>query len=566
MRIPSFRASGPAPLYEFFINDFSGGLHYGRPGFTPDSKFSSEACNVDWMEDGGFCLRRSARSFATTSLPSPVCSIGYFELDSVRRWTVVSLDDGSVWTGGGDGQPLTQLIPAGGACKRVSQINDKLYIQDGTAPARFWDGQNLTTLGQGYNVSPIGSPTYTNGNMPIGKFVIQFNGRTHVLDTLENGVRYCNRVRTSMAMINNRGEQDYQTDAWTDLAEGTNGECIQGAAVCGQKMFILRQHSLHTFDGFDPSSYQFSTVSTDRGASGPKAFACCNDVLFAWDSVVGLHATSGYSGANGIQREILSDPISALLRDMVLINQENVVVTCCGGKVMVSADHKTKGRMTWAYDLRLKTWTCYDYGISAGGMFAPNGGAKTECLAGSATKGCPNRLLKLDQMEGKDECGAGEKTISATVSTGWYHDGKPTVRKIWKCATFLYETESNGSTSVEVYNDWDNTKLVAGLNLAGSDAAAKQFMLGGPGQPCSSLLETQMEIMRPGAQPTPVKCPKHPVGCPELCPRTQPTQKRKQRLSCKGCSVRLVFRSPLPSDAWCVRGFSIQYCVDPVRC
>lgn len=540
-------------------SDLTGGLDFTPTGYGIASNRSSEALNVNWLANGGFELRKAVRPFSPTTLSSSVVALGYLE-SAAQQLVLVALSDGSVWACSGLDQPLTPIIGAGGPPFRsFYQVNDRVYMGNGVANTRAWDGVTVYEWAEGWNSSPVGSPTPTNDHMPRGRYIAVYGGHMHMAYTWETGTNYHpNRIRQSFAMVNRTGELDWRIDDYFDIDSGKDGQSIVGLLTVGQKLFCMRQHSLYQIEGSDYTEYAFPEVSSDRGASSERAFCSLDDQLWCWDSNYGLHVTSGYSDANGsIVREVVTGGLEPLLRAGEFINPDRVCVGTDGKLILVSTDTKTWGRRTFAYDPRLKSWTAWD--LKLGPMVAYPGAQKTPYWLASTDGPTNVRVLRFGVKSSSDEMGSGEAPIPALVRTAWLDDSRPISRKLGRVVQYVYESGASATTEVTAYADWGARELFTST-LPGT-APTTIFSVGS-----SELLAPQQERRYPGAELTSVPCQVAPVGSPEVGPVDPPTSVLSQPLTtCSFRSVQLLFRCSAPSESWRVRAVSLLYQTDARR-
>lgn len=545
----------PAPVVQpqersFFVSDFTGGLDVQAIGMSASPKTSPDACNVDWIPDGGWELRRSVRDFAP-SFPAAITGLGYYEAPGQPEMAIAALANGQVWSVKADGtSTLLFTQAAGSGVWRTCQANGKLYLFGGASAVRQYAGGSVTEIGSGWSADLL---TPTHAGIPQASFATVFNAHLVIADTYESGTRHPNRVRVSHPLQNQQGELDFRELDSFECAVGKNAEAIQGLTTAGEKCFVMKEHSIFEFAGDDPENFAVAPISSDAGAAGPEAWVVHLDRVWAFDSELGLHYVSGYSGSNGIDHSYVPGPLNDLIRRRQVRAPERTSVCAVGGRVLVTVE-LWSDRYTYAYDVNMKCWTRYDLELGPSVRFATNNGL-AETLAGIGPA-----LVKLNQPEPVDLIGGYAQSIRSWVSTTWLYDQRPAIGKLWGPVEIMWETDGVVPMTVEATFGYDqkttNTYYVGGPEIYTPFTVDRD-----------ELAATPTEIRRPGASPTEVPAlSRVPVPGARLAVAGQPTVARRIRLGGPSATcVRLLFRGP-SGAGWKVRGWTHTYTIDPRRC
>lgn len=484
-----------SPYEKAIYSDFTGGLDYVADEHALDAKYSPDSENVDFLPGGGVRSRKVVAPFHTDDwttgiegIGARVLSLGRYETDTGSSYVMMGTSHHHIRAVLNGGGASTDVLNPGGVSTntwRGCQINDKWYVVDGRTASRVWNGTTWTTLGQTFNDNEAAPD---DGDMPIADFIAYYHGRCILARTIEAGVSYPSRVRFSHAVVQGKGEQDWKTNAYADLAVGNDGQGISAMVTNGQALFIFKQSSVYQMTGFDPTDLSFNTLDATIGTPNPDAVVATESAVYFWDLRMGLcRITRTPIGSSVLwQVEPISSRILDLIRSGVIDNSrsDEFAVGSDGDRVWVTVPWTEGETRVLVLDLRTGGWTRYKLNLGPYLNYIPvNGPQRFIAFNRDATRG--NRVLILGVEGETDDFGSGPVPFQSYWRTAWLHNNLPHTPKRWVWGTIVLETR--GNLTLVFSSDWSSGNTIGSTQLGLDLPLTVPFTFGTSGFPTGAL-------------------------------------------------------------------------------
>jgi len=453
------RRPQPRPVEAAIQVDFTGGINPCSNETKLAPTEVKEACNVDFLTDGGICRRNAFHPFGADFLSEPCSDPICYEDAEGNSHFIVELENGSIvdivngpiigYFSNDQSSYTSSLgwnLP--GDCKLTGcEVCGNLYVTKGDGWYR-WDGTTLVPVDKGFREDQFEDTELPNfaqfcqTGIPCGQECIVWDSRFWVARTTirrplteptfdqdEKG----NQVKTGEEpLLDATGCQVYEEEydcsglyysfafgpgdqegpedffaEWNYRLKTSGNDCIVKMVAAGTRMYVFQQNSITMFEPFfgEPSTipYQLFSYSTGVGAAGSKA--CCVDGNGIWffDAEQGLMRINPEG-----QLETHFDKMRCILTDGTLDqDQTGAAVGCCNGRVWLSL--KTMGAerndVTYVYNPQIGAWTLYKQGFICFKDYQPTGISPEPCgeqeqrpsfCLGLVWDPCPNVVI-LDQ-------------------------------------------------------------------------------------------------------------------------------------------------------------------------
>lgn len=457
----------PRPVQSLALRSFVGGLNLRADQFQLGPNETPAVLNMDMDPRGGVKLRKGVEHWWTAD--QGIHSIGAFY--GVDGEAQVILGHGTVddtvisWTNGTSSTDFADnpnLLPL-----QFAQFKDAAYIQNGVDKPIKWTGSVASRLNQSWSPD-IAAPT--TGNMPVGKSIVAHNGHIFVANTLEDEVRFPNRIRFSHI---NQPESFRQFD-YFDVDPGVDGDEIVALVPFSDHLLVFKRRSTYLVYGFDAESFQVQNLSREVGATSPHAVAATPTGVFFFAAEAGVMFYDGRS--LGWRFEKL---IPAL--DTEKIPSAELETVTCGwlsNRLWVSVPWEGNERRVLVFDPSLGkdgAWTMYGLELDGFLVYEAVSGAPTP-LATAA-----DVVVELEINDQPwDWYGAVDEDddpvfvhIESHWVSPWIDAGEVAVRKRWRRPWFVFLGETNDNIEVAVYSDYDgsNRRKTFYEQVAGSTEA-----------------------------------------------------------------------------------------------
>lgn len=190
------------------VDDFSGGTNvlFSETRLKPNE--AKESVNMILNEDGVWTKRWGTREYLTSGLFTATLDgfTEYKKSDGTRELIVVA--DGKVWkvTSSGKTEITGATFTQGTRCS-FAQINNKLYIVNGTDAMARYDGSNLSTYSSLTTPAWGGTPLTRGAGLSSGNYTYYYR------------VSAVNAVGETLAVAAESIAVDIQRDSWDEADE-----------------------------------------------------------------------------------------------------------------------------------------------------------------------------------------------------------------------------------------------------------------------------------------------------------------------------------------------------------
>lgn len=420
------------------LRNFTGGLNLRADQFQLDASETPDALNVDMDPRGGVRLRKGIEVFEVVNDDEDkVHSLAQFRDEAIGFQLIAGYDLSIKFFGSSSGTVVSNQTVDSPFTNATFKSN--LYIQNGVDKPIRWNGTTAVRLNQAWSEN-IAAPT--TGNMPNGRCVVAHNGHIFVANTLEDEVRYPNRIRFSH--INQ--PESFRSIDWFDIDPGVDGDQIVALAPFQDHLVVFKERATYLVYGFDAESFQVQNLSRESGLVGLNSYAVTPQGVYFFSHDSGLMC---YNGRN-LQWKF-EKIVPAL--DSGDIPRDRLYQVTCGwveNRVWVSVPWIGNDRRTFVHDPSLSkegSWTCYDL------MLGPIMGI---IESGSVAAGMAGEVLTLEVDDQPYDAFIGaDEHIPSHYVTPWIDAGEVAIRKRWRRPWFVFLGETNDQIEIGVYTDYN---------------------------------------------------------------------------------------------------------------
>jgi hypothetical protein len=466
------------------VSDFTSGLNLTDDPFKLGKGESADLMNVDLDGRGGVRQRRGVTEFGsgTTVLAGdPMFIDEHVATDGTKRliygqgqsvFYVSKASPGAAtaipWFLGGSwptGAPGTYGGPFRTAAFE-SNGTRRIYVQRNAEHSACY----ISSITSSSSIDVFGmatsGPTWqdaytvvTPNSMPKAKTLAAHQGYMWVANTVENGVKYPNRLRWSHPNV----PAAWRTNDYLDLS-GLDGDEITAVASNGDHLLVFQRNATHAIYGYDPATFQNVTVSTTVGAVSQEAVVATSRGTYAFDAKEGVFLHRGR-----VQPELQFARLGAAMLDGRIVRAQLAADTRLGwidGRLWVTVPYQETSEdsivgTTFVLDPDLSkegSWTRYS--LSPKAYFTDIDGADFISLAGS------NRIQLA--ATGATDVGT---AIESWYRTSWFDLGHPAVRKRWKRFEAVLAGGVEQQILVNIYRDYDTSAAdrIVDLNVEARD-------------------------------------------------------------------------------------------------
>jgi hypothetical protein len=314
------RTSAKVITYET-INSFQGGITAQTDKVQIPKGMSPMARNVEWLDRGGFFVRKGVGALTFGKYGKELAPIGgipstfyhYVRDPSALAEFVsqylVAMEDGSLRLGvdfgtvaaGAETAWRTLAYAAGGAFLTVgppvfAAWDTKLYVSVGVAATNalgvsmaVWDGTNLAPLGKVY-VNDLTAPT--GGNMPPARYIVGWSERLWSACIIpDSGPIQGQRIRWSHP----GRPEDWASSDYIDV--GQQGDVITGIASMRDMLVVFKRSSMYALLGSGSTTFRVVEISGTIGCTGEWTRDNQGAVVF-WDATLGACRFDGKTVTN----------------------------------------------------------------------------------------------------------------------------------------------------------------------------------------------------------------------------------------------------------------------------
>ena len=299
----------------------------------------------------------------------------------------------------------------------------------------------------------------TTSGFPTARTLLSTYDRIFAGNVYQQGVyRYPSRI--------------YWSDAGTAETWGTNsfievglddGSEITALVDAGDAIVVFKDNSMWLLLGTDEDTFALRNLSPRFGCRSSQGAVHYNGIVYWFDPHEGLMSWDGANFAN------VSEPINSTMMGATNYNRQadfRVNVQAYDDRIFVSmgdgTDHTDFVSHTYVYDVHLKVWTEYDFGIS-GDMaqyvtdHSHTGVGITDTGQAYFTGPIFDEIgiFRFEGKEGADEDVSGDVAIDAELRTGWFTVGDLGFRHRLRRFEAITNAEDSGEWDIELYRDFE---------------------------------------------------------------------------------------------------------------
>lgn len=432
------------------LESFSGGLNLRSDQFNLGDNESPDLLNVDVDPRGGMRMRKGVDRRNTTALSADVQGMWGFHTDAGVNQLMVNYGTKVAQSASGDFTDLTGITArTDGSRVYGATMNNVAYGVSYDKPSFKWDGSTAADLGTSMDGS--------DGNMPQGQYIAQWNNHLWVANTYEGSTAHKNRVRWSWANQPEKWGYDSTDDSdWVDIDPGEHGDYITGLSAFGDRLLVFKTNSVYAIYGYDSDSFQSVTLSNAVGSVPLSSPAASPGGVYFW------HGREGVYWYDGQRFVWLFQKLKPAIDDGRITFASAPQLAWGNNKLYVSVDWTTESgttRRTLVFDPTIGefgAWVLSD--IDAGSLFSyriPNGAATV--MAGCVSN--TGRVVALEQDRDDDRYGATTSHIDSHFVTTWLEGKNPVVKKRWGKPRMITAADTSVTLSCEVYKDYDKATV-----------------------------------------------------------------------------------------------------------
>jgi hypothetical protein len=448
------------------LNDFTGGLNLRADAYHLTPSESPDMLNVDLDARAGVRSRGGWESTHANAFVSRVQRLhSWLRLSGVVT-TVAACEDGKIYQR--VGSSINEVLANGSVSFTASasphiadfiEWDDDLYILCGTGDSvNKWSG-----VGAAVAQTPSGTAGDTQGNtlngwqndytapeggyFPKAEYAVTYAGYMVAANTIENGVRYPNRVRFSHpGTPGSWAALDY-----FDIEDG--GAEITGIVAFDDHVLVFKRQSLLAIYGYSRESFAPVNLAADAGTSHRNSYA------------VGVQSCYFFSYPDGIMEYIPNEGVkelSKLLRpiieagDLNAISLEDVYLGWLNKRLWFGAPYElglappSEPKTVFVLDPQLNAWTRFVGADGSGlGPFATGGGKSADGYQLAYAPGSKFVMAVDRNSTGSDIYGGSTIPMPSYYHTRWFAAGTDSTKKMWRRPTYVF-TELDAAYTVDV--------------------------------------------------------------------------------------------------------------------
>lgn len=474
------------------LNDFTGGLNLRADAYHLTPSESPDMLNVDIDPRAGVRSRGAWESTHNTAFVSPVRRLhSWLRLSGVVT-TVAACENGKIYER--TGPVITEVLANGSVSFTASasphiaefvEWDDDLYVVCGDGDSvNKWSGAG-TAVAQ----TPSGTAGDTQGNTvngwqndytaPVGgyfpkaEFAATYVGYMAVANTIEDGVRYPNRVRFSHpGTPGSWAALDY-----FDIEEG--GAEITGIVAFDDHVLIFKQQSIHAIYGYSRDSFAPVNLAADAGTPHRNSYA------------VGVQSCYFFSYPDGIMEYVPNQGVKELSKvlrpiidsgDLNVNGLKYVQLGWLNKRLWFGAPYEfgeappSESKTVFVLDPQLNAWTRFVGADGSGlGPFATGGGKSADGFQLAYAPGSDFVMAVDQESTGSDIYGAATTAMASYYRTRWFAAGTDATKKMWRRPTYVFtELDAPYTVDVDVFRNLEDANRRSSHSLyvdTGSDGA-----------------------------------------------------------------------------------------------
>ena len=355
------------PINTLRLSNFLGGLNLNRGDNALLDNESGDLCNVDILGTSGLCRRHPVRVHTREDLPSQITGLAQWQDEEGNPVLYMILENGEVYGTQSDrpnqAVPIRQpLTVAPGGITQAIEIGFNQYFYSDEADAQCVEGGIASGGGTvtevpwasvdavpGFDTDCTGELIAVGCNdegfadltdeqdfvfgFPRARAMAVHADFAWAANTVEDGVRHCNRLRRSFPLTGAAETgQVWGSQEYIDIDQG-DGDCINALVSCGPNLYVIKSRSIYIIQGWDePTGGQIRSVQicADAGTMSPNTAVCCNCDLYFWDQARGLFRARGTEVAHVFSK------LEDLVRLGCIRPDCEPAIGCCNGRIFVS--------------------------------------------------------------------------------------------------------------------------------------------------------------------------------------------------------------------------------------
>lgn len=430
------------------LRDFTGGLNLMRNIAQLEPNESPDLLNVDISDRGGFKLRKGIVNLGEDLAADPLSLHALLSSSGTQQILACDGTNLKKW----DGSSWSTAAARTGTNVGV-QFKNKLYLQNGVDASLRWDGAASHAMGVAWNNNLAAPTTVGNGNMPIAKTMTVYKNCVFLGNTYESGTQYPSRIRWSHPGY----AEDWVDYHWIDIDTGFDGDEITALVPYQDRLLVFKRNSIHVLYGEGPEAFSVTPVSNEFGTVSQQSAVATDHGVYFYDQANGVFAFDGRGMSwqfsrlyPAITENYITDSVSGEIK--MGYGKQRVwlsvpwrgSLTC--NRVFVLTPHLNKNG----------AWTQYDLPLGPFLEYKPAQSEESFLIAGHVGN---KRVVKLEQNISTDYYDGTNHHIDAYYRTPWIDMGQPAVRKRWKRPEALLMDGRESEIRVEVYKDFDPSKM-----------------------------------------------------------------------------------------------------------
>ena len=444
----------PAPSREVeYWDRFDGGLNLTEQTQSLARNESPDCLNIDFGLRGGISLRGG---FSTVEDNA--------DLDGARFLGVGWAGAEYLFIQGGtgsdlyewDGSTLTDtthdLSDDDTVRVRMASMRDtpggtgQVYFANGRLSSnivmRSWDGTTFQTLGTAWDnnyAAPSGA------NMPLARFIAEWNSYMWVADTVESSVRYPSRVRFSHL----GRPESWAEDDWFDVGDTSEVDPITSIQPFKDSLLVFKKSGVWAVYGNDRDDFVVQQIVNNSGICTCGAMAVNGGVCY-WFSTDGK-----LMAWNGRGVDYLSKNIDYWSDIGKIKHGGSHRLMWHDGRLWMSLEAgsgEAVDRWLFIWNPTLKAFTRYDREVRD--LFSwTKIGSDGDPLFLQVDD---TEMYRFDFEAKVDTFTAGTVPIQGRFRTAWLRAGETATKKRWKRPRVTAAASSDATMTVRVYTDFDD--------------------------------------------------------------------------------------------------------------